>query len=260
MRPAVVLAVLAAVAWPAGSASAQSGAGMTYESLERLPDFGGAWVPEAFPFEGEAPSGRVSLPREVRPEAAARFQEERDRLVAGEAVERGYCAPAAFGGRLPMNAGGALEILFTPGRVTIAVESGLVRRIYLRKTPLPTGLDVSRGGSSIGHWEGRTLVVETTGLSPTAIFPPGLPLGRGAKATERISLRDPDTLAIETTTTAPDIMVAPLTSVNLYRRARDRFFTEFDTCIAGDRSFDAESKHERFDATPPPDLPPPPTD
>ena len=111
---------------------------------------------------------------------------------------------------------------------------------------------------SIGRWEGGTLVVETTGLTPGALLVPGVPIGRGARVSERIFLAERDILTIETTTVAPEVLAVPLRSVNRYRRDRTRPFTEFDTCVAGDRSFDAASRQERFDATPPADLPPPP--
>jgi hypothetical protein len=254
----LALAASLAAAFPATGAFAQDGGehGMSYESLRHLPDLAGGWVPAAFPFDQEAtPSGRSPVPPQVRPEAAERARAFRESVLSGGGVERGYCAPAAFAGRLPMNGGGALEILFNPGRITIAVESGLVRRIYLRPTDM---LEESRGGSSIGRWEGASLVVETKGMSRAASFLPGVPLGGGARSVERFSLRDPDTLQVETTLTAPDVLTAPLTSTLVYRRARDRVFTEFDICVMDDRSFDDASQQERFDATPPADLPPPP--
>jgi hypothetical protein len=140
----------------------------------------------------------------------------------------------------------------------MAVESGLVRRIYLRDEPPSGALDVSRSGTSIGRWDGATLVVETAGLDPTAPLVPGTTLGPDARVVERITLVDADTLSIEATLTAPAVLAAPLTSGMQYRRAPDRVFTDFDTCVDGDRSFDRTTGQDRFDKTPPADLPPPP--
>lgn len=256
------IAIVAALAVTLGSAGAASAAepGMTYESIEQLPDLSGGWVPELLLNNAASPAGPPALPPEVRPEAAARFAERVKQFSSGANMDRGYCAPVAFGGRLPWSAGGSLEILLTPGRVTIAAEVGLVRRIYLRDTPPPEALEESRGGTSIGHWEGETLVVETTGLSRNAWLPPGIILGRNVRVAERIFLKDPDTLVVESTVTAPDALLAPLKTTNTYRRDRERYFTEFDTCVTSDRSFDQASRQERFDATPPGDLPPPPSD
>lgn len=243
--------------------------GMTYESLKDLPDFGGGWVPitglftvpDSAAAKGPIPAGipaATPLPPELKPEVAARSEQEFKQMMSGVAVERGYCEPPTFGGRLPMSAGGSLEILYNPGRVTIATESGLVRRIYVRDTPPPGALEESRSGLSLAHWEGQTLVVTTTRISPDAKLFRRIGIGAHARAVERFSLKDANTLEVESTVTAPDVLTRPLKSVNRYKRARDRLFTDFDVCVRGDRSFDGASKAERFDTTPPPDLPPPP--
>lgn len=243
---------------PALLGAASSRAGMTYESLKDLPDFGGTWTPIAYPFEGTPAPVDVRVPRELKPEMAERNAETRKALVSGAPVERPYCTPPQFIGRLPMNAGGTLEFLFTPGRVTLSLESGLVRRFYLRDDMPAQALAESRAGTSIARWEGKTLVVETTGLSANAPLVLGVPIGANARVVERMSLSGPDILEVHTTTTAPDVLVAPMTSVNRYRRRPDRLFTEFNVCIEGDRAYDASQRRERFEATPPADLPPPP--
>jgi hypothetical protein len=247
--------------------------GMTYESLKDLPNFAGSWTPRTPPFvlaparPGSAPpggaaapaAGGCALPPQYKAEVVARCRETvEQRRAAGGARE--FCARPAFFGRPPAGAGGAFEILFTPGRVTMAVEYGYVRRIYLRDELPPGSLDTSRSGASIGRWEGTTLVVETTGLDPNASIVPGSGIGSGARVVERIALVDADTLRIEATITAPAVLDAPLTSAVQYRRAPDRVFTDFETCVEGDRSVDRATGQDRFDKTPPPDLPPPPTE
>ena len=81
-----------------------------------------------------------------------------------------YCRPSQFVGY----SGGfveSVEFLFTPGRVTLANESGLVRRIYTDGRPLPVDAETTNTGFSVGRWEGQTLVVETVGLHPKALYP-----------------------------------------------------------------------------------------
>lgn len=73
-----------------------------------------------------------------------------------------------------------------------------------------------------------------------------------------MSLSGPDILEVNATTTAPEVLVAPMTGVNRYRRRPDRLFTEFNVCIERDRAYDPAQRRERFEATPPADLPPPP--
>jgi hypothetical protein len=270
LRFAVVSLVAIHVVIGAGAVAAQPGT--TYASLSDLPNFSGSWTPLTPPFvlaparpearrpAGAAPQppGGCALPPQYKPEVAARCREALEqRRAAGDVRE--FCEQQVFLGRPPTGAGGAFEILFTPGRVTMAVEYGYVRRIYMRDEPPPGSLDESRGGTSVGRWEGATLVVETTGLDPNGPIVPGSVLGRGARVAERISLVDADTLRIEATITAPAVLDAPLTTSMQYRRAPDRVFTDFDTCVEGDRSVDRATGRDRFDRTPPPDLPPPPT-
>lgn len=259
----VVVAVLAIIDLPT-SAAAQPG--MTYESLKELPDFAGSWTPLTPPFVLAPP--RLGVERapppgpcapDLQPEAAARCRQAVEQRSGVGNVPT--CARPYFVGRPPQGAGGAFEILLTPGRVTMAVEVGLVRRIYLRDEPPAGSLDVSRGGSSVGRWEGSTLVVETTGLDPAAPLAPGSTLGSDARVVERIALVDADTLAIEATLTAPTTLAAPRKVRQQYRRAPDRVFTDFETCVDDrDRSFDRATGRDRFDKTPPADLPPPPAE
>jgi hypothetical protein len=243
---------------------------MTYESLKDFPDFAGSWTPLGPPFvlppptptprgggAPRPPDPCAQLPPEFQAEATSRC---RAALAQSATGGRDYCGRRAFVGRPPAGAGGAFEILFTPGRITMAVEYGLVRRIYLRDEPPAGALDVSHGGTSIGRWEGATLVVETTGLDPRAPLVPGSVLGAGARVEERISLVDADTLEIHATLTAPAVLTAPLSERQRYRRAPERVFTDFDTCVEGDRSLDRATQQDRFDKTPPADLPPPPTE
>lgn len=272
MRRAIAslaVAALAIVALAAGSGRAHAQPGQTYESLKSLPDLAGPWTPLTPPFvlataeagarvgAGARPDAVCDAQREFKPEAVARC-----RQLLQTAALRNPCAmqPSAsvFNGRPPAGAGGAFEILYTPGRVTMAVEAGLVRRIYLRDKPPAGALDESRSGTSLGRWDGSVLVVETAGLSPSAPILPGSTLGPGARVTERFSLVDANTLRIEATLTAPAVLSGPLKMQQQYRRARDRTFTDFDICVEGDRSFDRGTQQDQFDKTPPADLPPPP--
>jgi hypothetical protein len=58
-----------------------------------------------------------------------------------------------------------IEIVQTPGRVTLLHEvAHNVRRFYLDQKH-PANLKESYLGHSVGHWEGDTLVVDTTGVN-----------------------------------------------------------------------------------------------
>jgi hypothetical protein len=220
---------------------------------QALPDWSGWW------------GHRVPLPEEwrlnpppLRPAAVA----ARAASVADPAdTLSGWCRPLSFTG----SSGGfteAVEFLFTPGRVTLTNEMGLIRRIYTDGRDLPRDPVPTNTGTSIGRWEGETLVVETVGINPQARYPgPGqgsVPIGANARITERIFLKDPNTLQFDIETIAPDVLTGPDRRTRLYSRLPKTMANEVTFCTDYDRSVDPTSGKQRFDLTPPADLPPPP--
>jgi hypothetical protein len=236
--------------------------GMTYDSLTKLPDFSGWWYWDIPPDKFIA--ARTDAP--LKPEAAAFLKDIAAKFVSGtlpDPVASGqkprYCMPPRFAG-FNGGFGDYVEFLFTPGRVTVADEGGLVRRIYLSDRPLPGGLDEMNSGTSVGHWEGRTLVVETAGFNSKTSFVGPFNLGHNVRLVERFSLKDPDTLEIATLMTAPDLFTAPYEKKYIYRRAHTHSFHEALSCVDDDRSVDPATGRQRFDLTPPAGIPPPPRD
>jgi hypothetical protein len=239
---------------------------------EAAPDFSGTWqiispngpgggAPVTAPGAGPPPMV-LAMMSKYRPEVVAKL-----RASAGPPRDRGYCTPPRFAGPIgyvvvPVsNVPLGFEILASPQRLTMLDEMGLIRRLHLRNTPPADALDQSNSGTSIAHLEGRTLVVQTTGLHPAAVTiqsVAGTELGRNARIQERMTLVEPDVLEIVTTVTAPELYSAPVTSTHRYRRNRGRILLEFNACESQDRAYDAAKGEERFDATPPADLPPPP--
>ena len=165
-----------------------------------------------------------------------------------------YCRPLQFTG----SSGGfteAVEFLFTPGRVTITNEMGLIRRIYTDGRALPADPDFTNTGFSVGRWEGQALVVETVGINPEARYPargPGAPaIGADVRITERIFLKDPGTLQFDIVTEAPDVLTQPDRRTRLYTRVPKTAANEITFCADDDRSIDPGSGKQRFDMTPP---------
>ena len=106
-----------------------------------------------------------------------------------------------------------MEFLITPGKVTIVIEAYTqVRHIYTDGRPLPEDPDLKFHGTSVGRWEGDTLVVETVGFSPLTQIERGVPHSDKMKIVERFRLTDPDTMSIQTTITDPEALTAPYTS------------------------------------------------
>lgn len=275
-RGSVLLTALMVVAGCAPKQSAVPADGMTWESMPLMPDFSGWW---RWDYEATHDNPLSGLNIELKPEISARLDEYFAAKVAAAleadpnvnplsaALAGGYdCRPPHF---LGINADphhafsqSALEFLFTPGRVTIVDENGLIRRVALGQA-LPADVAESSAGTSVGHWEGRTLVVETTGFdsqwSPADFF--GIAkVGKGAHSLERISLEAPDVLKIELELDAPELLAKPFEKTYLFKRAPGHEFVEWSACKPDDRSLDPVTQMDRFDTTPPADLPPPPSD
>ena len=63
-----------------------------------------------------------------------------------------------------------LEILFTPGKVTILIEAyAQWRQIFTDGRQHPEDPDLTFNGHSTGHWEGDTLVVDTVGFTTDTV-------------------------------------------------------------------------------------------
>lgn len=196
-------------------------------------DFSGLWVGEAqggnapgvaslgLSFDPSTPPGEADKPP-LTPEYAAKFE------AALDARRRGVPFPDPTASCLP---GGVprmmgmrpfpMEILMTPGKVTIVAEwMSQVRHIYLdgRGHPVGPDLEPSYNGHSIGHWEGDTLVVDTVGLrADTLISQQGLTHSDVTRVVERFRLRD-GKLENEITIIDPKMLTRPWTVVKKYVR------------------------------------------
>jgi hypothetical protein len=226
------------------------------EKASELPDWSGWWV-----LERRVNDEWDQHPPPMKPADLARYRASR-RDDSNPDPGR-FCRPQQFTGY----SGGfteAVEFLFTPGRVTLTNEAGLIRRIYTDGRSLPTAPEDTNTGTSVGRWEGQTLVIETVGINPGALYPlhtthGAMPIGKNVKITERISLRGSDTLQFDIVTVAPDLFLAPDKRTRAYKRAPDKTTAhEFNLCVDYDRQIDPVTGKQRFDLTPPKDLPPPP--
>ncbi len=128
------------------------------------------------------------------------------------------------------------EALVTPGRITFIFEvESQVRRIFLdRRTHLdPDDLDPSYNGDSIGHWEGKTLVIDTIGFN-TRRPVRGLPHSEQMHIVERITPIDQNTIRNEITITDPLAFTQPLVMNVQYSRRPDWRIREY-SCTENNR-------------------------
>ena len=148
------------------------------------------------------------------------------------------CMPEAMPAWMLINHN-AMEVLFTPGRVTLLGESdsNRLRRIYTDGRPHPEDVYPTFHGHSIGHWEGETLVVDTISIRPQTLFAVleavAVPTNGDVHVKERIHLAGKDTLHVELEIEAPNVLTGPWKTTRIFTRER-RYDIVEGICIEGD--------------------------
>jgi hypothetical protein len=154
------------------------------------------------------PKAQWTNPPPLTAEYAARYKEIRQAAIEGRnTYDQGTnCSPLG----IPFITGfGLMEILFKRGQITMVYEEdGGVRRIFTdgRPHPEPADLIPSYNGHSIGHWEGRTLVVDTVGLRDDTYVEVGMPHSGKLHVVERWTQIGPDELTNTVTLIDPDAL------------------------------------------------------
>jgi hypothetical protein len=123
------------------------------------------------------------------------------------------------------------KIIQTPGVVLILYEAQAgIRQIFTDGRALPPAADVQPWwyGYSIGHWDGDTLVVETTGFRDDVWLDiDGSPLTNTGKMTERMRRPNYGTLETEVTIEDPTVYAKPFTVRVNHRIMPDTDLIEF---------------------------------
>ena len=211
-----------------------SGTGASAQSAS-APAFGGAWVPMGAgrgvdPRLAPPPAGPLRLKPEYAKDYEARRAAETEATRRGEppASAAVLCNPYGMP-RMMTVASYPIEILQTPGRVTIVTEAfSEVRRVYLDQPQLPAD-EVPPGyyGHSVGRWEGDTLIVDTVGIKESVPGYNGLPHSSQMRIVERFRLVAPDVLHDQITIHDPIVLEQPLTYTLGYRRLPGYKMVEF---------------------------------
>jgi hypothetical protein len=123
-----------------------------------------------------------------------------------------------------------LEIVQNDAQVTILYESfHEVRRIFLDDRRLPEKLPHRSMGYSRGSWDGSTLVVETTMLTPGYVDLGGQPLSENSRVVERMSLSaHGQVLRSELTVHDPENYRRPITRHRAWRKTPQTTILEYD--------------------------------
>jgi len=103
------------------------------------------------------------------------------------------------------------KIVQTPGLIVILYEyQNMFRQIFLDGRKLPADPNPTWMGYSTGHWEGDTLVVESSGFNGKAwLSGQGYPTSDGMHLTERMRRRDMGHMDIELTIDDPKAYTKP---------------------------------------------------
>lgn len=180
----------------------------------------------------DPPNGRRPA---LLPEAQVRFENGRASWVDGQPIDWiddldiwDRCVTPGFPASMfsfPYENG--IRIFQSPGYV--AIERAM---LGVRIIPIGGGThwpDAVRGwmGSSLGHWEGNTLVIETTNIvpgdsatrdvtqraaSPTYDTDTAIPVGPDARVIERLTMVEEDRIIYEITYNDPDVFISPWTA------------------------------------------------
>ena len=204
--------------------------------LSRLPDWSGVWNPNISDQNAQIKTNPVPWKPEVEARINQMAAEEKAGHPRGLFVD---CLPEAMPSWMLITHN-ALEILFTPGRVTMLGEAdgNRLRRIYTDGRNHPADPDPSFHGHSIGHWEGTTLVIDTVGILPETYLAigeaVGVPNNGDLHVVERIHLGDKDVLADEIEISAPNVLSKPWKTTRSYFRQRARKFDIVEgVCLQG---------------------------
>jgi hypothetical protein len=146
--------------------------------------------------------------------------------------------------------GNGILIAQSPDSVTITYEMVHETRVIpLDARPHLADAVTQYNGNSRGHWEGDTLVVETTGFTDKTSIGSGAPNSTDLRTTERLRRIDPQMIEYRITVNDPATYTAPFTVRTVWTTQGDYEIYEY-SChegnyavgggLAGERAFERE--------------------
>lgn len=164
------------------------------------PDLSGLWRGDQ---SGAPETGKALMALKAQPWAETLSKKRRDDL--GKEDMSVLCLP--FGPRAGIGVG---KIIQTPGMVVMLMGDLTYRQVFMDGRELPKDPNPSWMGYSVGHWDGDTLVIESTGFNDrTWVNNFGHPHTEKLHMTERLRRRDFGHLDMEVTLTDPEAFAEP---------------------------------------------------
>ena len=198
----------------------------TLASAHAAPDLSGVWIPDV---KDQKRQEITNMPP-WKADALSQVQH----LVAEEKAGRpflvlSHCLPHGMPSWMLITHN-AMEVLVTPGRITMLGEGdgNRMRRIYTDGRKPPEDPDLSLHGYSTGHWDGDTLVVDTTAIVPQAYIAiseaAGIPNNGNMQIVERIHLTEPNVMHDDLEITAPNVLTATWKTTRIFRRYPEKHY------------------------------------
>jgi hypothetical protein len=132
---------------------------------------------------------------------------------------------------------GAFQVIQAPGYVIMLHGNGLSRTIALDGRPHINRKIKLWAGDSVGHWEGKTLIVDVTNINEYAYYDVmGNFHSNDLHLVERWTFVDPDTIEYEVTNYDPTVSIRPWTLKNTYARSKKKDDEIFENaCYEGEK-------------------------
>jgi len=134
--------------------------------------------------------------------------------------------------------GGPFQFIQPENKVVILSEyQHYTRTIHLDGRPhLGSGIRLFMG-DSIGHWEGNTLIVDTTNFNEFTSFTREIPyLSDALHTIERFTIADQNNIEYEVTIDDPKLFTKPWKTAGLFRKAKPEYeITEY-ACAEGSQT------------------------
>lgn len=219
MRAARLAASAALLALSAVPAAAQHATAKD-AGFANLPDWSGLWIPvndttsiSGLPdvYQKARESGKTP-PKLVRLNGpGAPWNAEGQRRMAEARAATANCRALGWGFPMLMNAEAPIQFFVTPKKVLVINGYRDVMDVRIgEKHPSPDDLWPTVWGDSVGHWEGKTLVVDTIEVkNPHDYFHGAPPLSEKAHYVQRIYMDKPHHLVDDITITDPVTLTGP---------------------------------------------------
>jgi hypothetical protein len=144
------------------------------------------------------------------------------------AFSKSRCLPAGTPGSMFPPAALPIQILETPGQITVLFEEFNQFRIIKMNQKHNPDPDPGYFGDSVGHWEGDTLVVDTIGISDkTSLGGGGVPHSEALHVVERIRHTGKDTIEDQVTMEDPKAFVGVWKMNNTLKRVPGAHLAEY---------------------------------